>query len=228
LVVPEEHRLFRIVRAVCLANEASLTRRLGDGMTWEWSGDPTDVALLALGIKAGVDRVALIENHAPVESIPFEPERRYAASYHRMDGGGLVCVKGAPERVLDMCDRELATGDRGPVPLDREAAAAAVEDLMRQGYRVLAVADAETPLPLTSGTLPPEPSRLVFLGVVAMTDPPRDRVEASLARCREAGIRVVMVTGDHATTGGRTGHPHRQAPGRGGLPEHRRLRGRHR
>jgi len=201
--VPAEHpRLFRLLRAACLANEASLSLRAEGG--WEWSGDPTDVALLSLGIKAGCEPVVLQQDHAFLAALPFEPERRYAASFHRSrDGGVLVCVKGAPERVIDMCSAELDEGrDGGTRPLDLAAAASAVEALMREGYRVLALADDPGAEPLAPGAPPPEPRGLAFLGLVAMTDPPRGGVSEALASCRAAGIHVVMVTGDHATTAG--------------------------
>jgi magnesium-transporting ATPase (P-type) len=199
-VVAGEHpRLFHLLRAACLANEASLVRVEGS-RDWEWSGDPTDVALLSLAIKAASDPSIVLQAHPACASIPFEPERRYAASYHERDGGGLVCVKGAPERVLEMCDAELDEETGARRPLDLGAARAAVEELMHAGYRVLAVAEAETEEPLRETSAPPEPSGLALLGLVAMTDPPRHGVEEAIARCRTAGIHVVMVTGDHATT----------------------------
>jgi len=198
VVLPEEQGLFRLARAACLANEASLSRRADDTPRWEWSGDPTDVALLAFGIKAGVDPVTIVESHEPITSIPFESEHRFMATFHHLREGGLTCVKGAPERVIEMCDRQLVDGGVGP--LDREAALAAVEQAMRDGYRVLAVADDETAEPLDAGAAAPAPQGLVFLGLLAMTDPPRDGVAEALGRCARAGIRVVMVTGDHATT----------------------------
>jgi magnesium-transporting ATPase (P-type) len=195
----EQRPLSRLLRAVCLANEASLSQR--EGMArWEWSGDPTDVALLSLGLKAGCDPIALRETHETVASIPFEPERRYAASFHRDGGGTLVCVKGAPERVIDLCVSELEARTGATESLDRRRALQAVEALMREGYRVLAVADDERPEPMEPISTPGEPSGLVFLGLVAMTDPPREGVREALASCRRAGIRVVMITGDHSTT----------------------------
>jgi magnesium-transporting ATPase (P-type) len=200
VIVPEEQRLFRIARAACLANGASLSRRQDGDEGWEWSGDPTDVALLAFGIKAGLDPVALVTNHETVALIPFESEHRFMASFHRFGEGGLICVKGAPERVLDMCDREPALGTEGFVPVDRQAAQAAIEEAMRAGYRVLAIAEAETPDAISPLRTPPEPAGLVFLGLVAMTDPPRENVAGALEICRGAGIRVVMITGDHPTT----------------------------
>ena len=199
-VVAAEHPgLFRLLRAGCLANEGSLSEREDDGDGWEWSGDPTDVALLSLGLKAGCDAVALRQAHPTLATLPFEPERRYAASIHANEVGALECVKGAPERVIEMCTRELADGGVER-PLDRERALREVEDWMRQGYRVLALADAERREKVEEGAPAAEPSDLVFLGLVAMTDPPRPGVPEALDRCRRAGIGVVMVTGDHATT----------------------------
>jgi magnesium-transporting ATPase (P-type) len=202
----EEPRLFRLLRAGALANEGSLllSEHGGEGErgreAWEWSGDPTDVALLGLGIKAGLDADALREVHASRTTIPFEPERRYAASFHARDGRGLVCVKGAPERVLEMCEHTLFEDAGTLAELDRAKELAAAEKLMADGFRVLALADAETPEALAEGAAPTEPSGLVFLGLVAMDDPPREGVGAAMQRCQEAGIHVVMVTGDHATT----------------------------
>ena len=201
IVIAAEHpRMLRLVRAGCLANEASLVRREDHADTWEWSGDPTDVALLALAIKAGCDPGQMAAAHDARASVPFEPERRYAASYHATDGHGLTCVKGAPERVLQMCNLELDERTGDPRALDRVAAQARADDLMREGYRVIAIADAETPEALAEGAAPPEPSDLVLLGLVGMTDPPREGVSDALVCCRAAGIHVVMVTGDHPTT----------------------------
>jgi len=215
----EDPRLFRLLRAGCLTNEASLVQT-EDGadphgrLPWDWSGDPTDVALLALGIKARVDPGELLQVHEPLEAISFEPERRYSASYHRREGGGLVCAKGAPEQLIEMCTHELA--DDGSLrTLDRDAALASADALMARGFRVLGVADAETPEPLAEGAPAPGPADLVFLGLIAMDDPPREGVNESITDCHMAGIHVMMVTGDHATTArsiaGRVGLDNRDA-----------------
>ncbi len=192
----ERPNLYRLLRAGCLANEATLSRRADDPHAWEWSGDPTDVALLALGLKGSCDPIRLREAHDPVAALPFEPERRYAASFHR---DGLVCVKGAPEEVVAMC-RTALDASGAEQPLEAATAAREVERLMRQGYRVLALADREGAEPPAPGHAPPDPRDLVLLGLVAMTDPPREGVPEAVDTCRRAGIHVVMVTGDHATT----------------------------
>ncbi len=196
----EEPGLLRLLRAALLANEATLVQRDDAPQGWDWSGDPTDVALLALGIKAGADAVSFREEHRSRGAIPFEPERRYAASFHELDTKGLCCVKGAPERVIEMCAHAV-DADGSLQPLDVAAELAAAESLMAEGFRVLALADGEQASPLPEGQSPSEPEGLVFLGLVAMDDPPREGVPGAVERCHRAGIHVVMVTGDHATTG---------------------------
>jgi magnesium-transporting ATPase (P-type) len=191
----------RLLRASVLSNEGTLARR-ADAAEWAWSGDPTDVALLSAAYKAGLDPDALREEANEVAVLPFEPERLYSASFRAGSAEGRVYVKGAPERVLAMCGR-VAEGegdDGGAASIDKDAALAEARQLMVEGYRVLAIAEGPAPEPLASGRAPDEPSDLVFLGFVAMTDPPREGVEQAIARCFRAGIRVVMITGDHAVT----------------------------
>jgi magnesium-transporting ATPase (P-type) len=191
-------RLYRLLRAACLANEGHLEPAPGPG-AWRWSGDPTDVALLALARKAGFDPATCRAALPPGAVLPFESERRLAASFHVTPVGVLVCVKGAPEVVLRLCDTEPRPDGTGSEPLDRGRAEREVAALVGEGYRVLAIADAEdAPRPAPAGE--PVLPRLVFLGLVAMTDPPRPDVPGAVDACRRAGIRVVMVTGDHART----------------------------
>ena len=200
VVLPESPHLFRLLRAGCLANEASLVPRDGSREEWTWSGDPTDVALLSLAIKAGCDPVELQRAYDLRGAIPFEPERRYAATFHAGDHGGLVSAKGAPERIFEMCAGRMDGDSRQVTPFEAPQARAGVERLMELGYRVIALADQEAARALPPGAQPDEPNDLVFLGLVAMTDPPRDGVREAMRQCRQAGIHVVMVTGDHATT----------------------------
>jgi P-type Ca2+ transporter type 2C len=183
-----DEALSTLLRAGALCNEGSL-HRAGDH--WAWHGDPTDVALLALAHKGGL-KVAELESRWPlINQIPFEPERQYAATFHEQDGAPLVCVKGAPERVLDMCRWDDATEH---ARLSAEAAA-----LAEQGFRVLGVAEGEQP-GVDERSQPAEPSGLRFLGFVGMIDPLRDGVKQAIQDCRKAGIKVAMVTGDHPVT----------------------------
>lgn len=152
--VAEHHRLYRLLRAGALANEATLVRR-ADKEEWSWSGDPTDVALLSAACKAGLDLSGIQEASDEVVTLPFESERRYTASF-RVDGTeGWVFVKGAPERVLEMCEAEAQEGGGQGAPLDVDAALLEARELMGRGYRVLAIAEGRLPEPPVHGRPPP-------------------------------------------------------------------------
>lgn len=193
---PEEWALLRrIAEAAALANEGFLGRRNGE---WIRHGDAVDVALLVLAHKAGVIRDELLLRLPEVATIPFESERMYAASLHRAEEGYRICVKGAVERLLPMCSR-MATR-QGEVPLQAEHVAGVAERLAADGFRVIALADGELeladPESLGEGHL----RDLTLLALVGMIDPLRPEAAEAVARCREAGIEVAMITGDHPAT----------------------------
>ncbi len=185
-----DDELAALVRAAVLCNEADLHRRNGD---WIWRGDPTDVALLALGMKLGVQREAVLERYPQVNEIPFESEHQFAATYHKASASALVCVKGAPERIMQMCDWSRDPSQQAKLQATAEAMAAA-------GYRVLALAEGPVPSKLTPNQAPPQPEDLRFLGFVGMIDPLRTGVREAVDQCQQAGIIVAMVTGDHPVT----------------------------
>jgi magnesium-transporting ATPase (P-type) len=189
---PPPPSLRRLLRAAVLCNEAQLREHAG---RWIWRGDPTDVALLALARKGGVARESLLLEEAEVAALPFEPERRFAATFHRAGDSVRVYVKGAPEAVLEMCER----GQDG-TPLDRAALLASVERRAGLGHRLLAVAERTLDGAVAEGEGLPPLEGFRFLGLVGMVDPPRPGVRESLAACRDAGVRVCMVTGDHPAT----------------------------
>jgi Ca2+-transporting ATPase len=186
----DSEQLELLARAAVLCNEADLHRR---DSRWIWRGDPTDLALLSMAHKLGWTRETALQRHPQVNEIPFEPERQYAATYHRDDGGVRVFVKGAPERVLAMCQLE-----EGPSSLADFLARA--EAMAERGYRVLALAEGRVAGEVDSHSTPPEPEGLRFLGFAAMIDPLRPGVREAVAACAEAGITVCMITGDHPVT----------------------------
>ncbi len=182
---PDE-RLGQLATAAALCNEASffMTEKGPQHV-----GDTVDVAFLVLAEKLGLDRESLAGRFPQVGMIPFEPSRRFAASFHR-DGDGLIaCVKGAPEKVLTMCGG-----------IDEDAVAKEGDRLAKEGYRVLAIAMG----PVSNATLNDKDGNgllgLTFLGHIGLMDPLRPEVRGAVARCREAGVEVVMVTGDHPDT----------------------------
>lgn len=191
----EESLLERLCRAAVLPNEAFLGRR---GQAWVHHGDAVDVALLVLARKAGIGKEETVNAFPEQALIPFESERLFAASFNRVDGRPHVFVKGALERLLPMCERMATVA--GDVPLDRGRLLAQAQALASEGFRILALADG--PLPIAADEMFTEAhlKGLTLIGLVGMIDPLRTEAEAALARCREAGIEVAMVTGDHPAT----------------------------
>lgn len=178
------------VRAGVLCNEADLHHRDG---AWVWRGDAVDVAALSLGVKLGLHREQLLEAYPQLGHIPFESEHQFSASFHRHGDRTEVLVKGAPERVLDMCGQQRSGPDRAR--LDQVTAGMAA-----RGLRVLAVASGQLAEPLHPENTPPQPKDLTLLGFLGMIDPLRAGVREAVEECHQAGVLVSMVTGDHRIT----------------------------
>jgi Ca2+-transporting ATPase len=177
-----------------LTNEAELYRQ--DGSV-ETQGDPTEAALLVSALQSGFEPERLRGEYTAIEELPFEPERQYSASVRRKGDEHLLFAKGAPERLLSMSSR-WATAD-GIRTLDREVVLRAAAEMASRGLRVLGMAYCRLSGPPRGGVVPP-PEELVFLGLQGMMDPPRAGVLEAIRGCQEAGIRVIMITGDHAAT----------------------------
>lgn len=183
--VPAPGMLRPLLEIGAACNEGDLVQA---GDRWLGRGDPTDVAFLALARKGGVSPEELRMRWPAVGEIPFEPERRYAATVHRRDGACWVAVKGAPEQVVAMC--RPAAGDPTRI----------AEDMASRGLRVIALAAGTQRRVPEPGQAPAEPAGLEFAGLVGLIDPLRPGARAAIERCTGAGIRVVMVTGDHPVT----------------------------
>jgi magnesium-transporting ATPase (P-type) len=195
--VGDDPNLRELAWAAALTAEAEF-RDAAEGGGRTLSGDPTDGAVVVLAEKLGLDRAAL-GARPRLDRLPFESDARYAASLHGAGAGQVLYVKGAPERLLDLCDRQ-RRADGGSEALDRSYWEAEAADLAGAAYRVLAVAAKRPERPLERLTRADAEHGLELLGLVALIDPPREEVAASVARCRRAGIRIVMITGDHALT----------------------------
>jgi Ca2+-transporting ATPase len=194
--------LLELLRVGVFCNNADLGR-IPDGV--EASGDPTEVALLVLGAKAGITRRALVEDGwTELLEVPFDPGTKRMATLHGRPGANaprpvVAAVKGAPEALIEQCS-SVRRMDGERVPLD-----AAHRDRWRERARQMAGAGQRV-LALACGTLATERAEMFafedldLLGLVGMIDPPRADVPAMIEACRKAGIRVVMVTGDHPGT----------------------------
>jgi len=185
-----------LLEAGARASDAHLVHELGDD-AWTIKGDPTEGALVVAAAKAGLRKAELDAALPRVDEIPFSSESKRMTTLHAGDGGCVAFTKGAPEVVLPGCVAELTPA--GPVPLDgpaRERVMAAARRMAGDALRVLAVA---TRCDATRGNAE---QGMTLLGLVGMSDPPRPEARAAIETCGQAGIRVVMITGDHPLTAG--------------------------
>jgi len=188
--------LQELAHAALLCNDAQLHE---NDNGWELSGDPTEGALLTLALKAGLDQHQTREALPRTDVIPFESEHRFMATLnHDHDGRGFIYLKGAPERVLALCTSQ--RGADGDSPLDADFWHATMGEVAAQGMRLLALAVRRGDTETTLNFADIEDGGFTLLAVLGLADPPRDEAIRSVADCRAAGIRVKMITGDHATT----------------------------
>ena len=167
----------------------------GDEGIWELKGDPTEGAIIVAAAKAGLSKLDLDERFPRVGEIPFTSESKRMTTLHTLGDAQVAYAKGAPEVILDSCSRQLTS--RGEITLeetDRKAILEAVREMAGEALRVLAVAKK------TDATLEDAERDMTFLGLVGMIDPPRAEAQSAVARCKRAGIRVIMITGDHPLT----------------------------
>ncbi|HEX5394578.1 MAG TPA: HAD-IC family P-type ATPase [Rhodocyclaceae bacterium] len=189
------HQLNRLARIVALANEATLAQREEE---WVGLGDSMDLALLALAHKAGFTQAECLAEAPQLAIIPYESERRFAASLNRFENGDWAFVKGAVETLLPMCGK--MTTAVGDVPLAAEEILAEARRLASDGYRVLAAACGPLRLAKDEIFSAEHLHDLSFTGLLALSDPPRAEAILAVDACRRAGITVGMVTGDHPLT----------------------------
>ncbi len=188
--------LLELLRAGLLCNDAELRQIDGD---WRSDGDPMEAALVALAMKAGLDPTLLRKQLPRSDEIPFDALHRFMATlHHSHDGQAFVLIKGAPERILEMCASERSAS--GDVPLDGDRWQRAAMELAARGERVLGFAVKPVDGDKHDLTFADVDADAIFIGFVGFLDPPREEAIAAIADCRTAGIRVVMITGDHATT----------------------------
>lgn len=197
----------RLVTSAALCNNAALYIPQNGGKP-DVSGDPTEIAYLALAAKAGTDLKKLSADYPRLDEVPFEPQLQIMAVRNvSPDGKRIVFVKGAPEKVLAMCAGYIAAdGSVKPAGrAERDKVFADCDNLAREALRVLAFAyfqettgdGAARQAPLDIDELD---GKLIYAGVIGNIDPPREEAKAAIEMCRKAGIRTIMVTGDHLKT----------------------------
>lgn len=183
--------LYETLQAGYLCNNAALVHS-SDDKSVELNGDPTEGALLIAALKGGIS-----SNRERLDEIPFEPDLQYMATLNSGSGRNVIYLKGSPERVLAMCDYQLVNGKI--VDMNLQEVNSVADSMAADALRVLGMAYKQVPAEQT--TLSAEDlSEMVFLGLQGMIDPPREEAIDSISQCMGAGIRVIMITGDHART----------------------------
>ena len=184
------------VRAAVLCNDATLEQ---DNAECKVHGDPMEGALLIAGIKAGLDIEAEVKRNPRTDLIPFESEHRYMATLHHTHAGvASIYLKGAPERVLEMCHQQRTLD--GDQDIDRDYWLAQIEIMAKRGQRVLAIAIKSVATDHRQLSFNDVESGLTMLGLFGLIDPPRAEAIEAVKTCAQAGIRVKMITGDHGAT----------------------------
>jgi magnesium-transporting ATPase (P-type) len=181
--------LLMLFRIGLLCNESDIF--IEDGQ-YKVNGDPTEAALIVSAMKSGLNPAEEREHYPQLFIIPFESERGYMATLHRLGDRHLIFVKGAPEKLLDIC-QECRFSEWENVP-------GVADHFAKEGLRVLGLAHKEVPVHQTEITMADLQTGLIFAGLQGMIDPPRPEAIDAVAGCKQAGIRVVMITGDHAIT----------------------------
>lgn len=186
--------LHTMLRIGLLCNESRMVQEEGQ---FRIDGDPTEGALIVSAMKAGLDPEEERKAYPQVGMIPFESDRGFMATLHKHNGGGVIFLKGAPEKVLDMC-KDLPSGE----VLDRTRVEETAGRFAEDGLRVLAMAYKEVGESTVAGKFSHDHlgNDLVFAGLQGMIDPPRPEAIEAIDGCKQAGIRVAMITGDHAVT----------------------------
>jgi Ca2+-transporting ATPase len=180
-----------VLRAGMLCNEADIYQEDG---SYKVEGDPTEGALIVAAIKGGLNPDEEESRFPQLGLMPFDSERRFMATLHKSENENLLYVKGAPEKVLGFCagHEDDMAGTEEILNITRQFAA--------EGLRVLAMARKNVPSDITDIMHVHVESDLQFVGLQGMYDPPRPEVEEAVRQCRNAGVRTLMITGDHAET----------------------------
>jgi Ca2+-transporting ATPase len=192
----DKKHLLQVLRIGLLCNESNVYEEEGH---YKVDGDPTEGALIVSAVKAGLSIEEEKKHYPQIAIIPFESERGYMATLNKHGNKKLIILKGAPEKVLNMCSKDMQGGQ-----LNKKRILHIASDFTKEGLRVLAFAYKEAPHNMDELTCKDvecsDMGELIFAGLQGMIDPPRPEAIEAIEGCKRAGIRVVMITGDHAIT----------------------------
>jgi P-type Ca2+ transporter type 2C len=189
----EEHKiLFRLLQTIWTCNDAEISK--GETGEWRLVGEPTEGALKTLGYKGGFANI----KYDRIDAVPFESEHKYMATLNQVEKEKIIFIKGAPERLMEMCDKQMT--DNGEQKIDRKYWVDKMEQIAGQGMRIIGAAYKKPREDINEIEHKDIGKDNIFLGLIGIIDPPREEAVAAIQECKEAGIQVKMITGDHAIT----------------------------
>jgi Ca2+-transporting ATPase len=194
VTIEPSSNLLLLLKAGALASDAHITCRESDGF-WHVKGDPTEGALIVAAAKAGLGKSELDSEFPRIAEIPFTSESKRMTTLHETPSGVVAYSKGAPEAILKTCAAQLT--ESGYQSLDEQGKRDLLDvaqEMADQALRVLAVAAK------ANATLETAERDMTFLGFLGISDPPRQEAKSAIKKCEEAGVKVVMITGDHWST----------------------------
>ncbi len=197
--ITPDAQLNKLLKISCLCNDSALEK---DDQTKKWTvkGDPTEGSLIVAAAKADISKQELDQQEPRIAEIPFSSERKRMTTIHQVGNAKMAYMKGAPEIVLEKCSQILLNGTVQKLTSEQRVDLQKVTEAMAlQALRNLGFAYKELPLNKAVFDETIEEG-FVFVGIMGMIDPPRGEVKDAIAICRKAGIRVVMITGDHKLT----------------------------
>lgn len=196
IMLAEHPTLCDIGCAAMLNNDATLTLKKG---VWELNGDPTEGALMAFARKAGHEEESMQDAWPRADVIPFSAQSRYMATLHHGADESVIYIKGAPEQILAMCAHQQRE-DGNDESLDKNYWQSCVNELARQGKRVLAIANRHVTQSQKDLRHEDVQEGLTLLGLFGIMDTAREEAKDAIAACLNAGVTVKMITGDHVLT----------------------------
>ncbi len=198
---PFEEDLMRLLEAAMCCNNARVNPPSQGHPNWTSLGDQTEAALKVAAMKYGINEDNTSLFLPRIHEIPFDARRKRMTTIHREIDREVAFIKGAPREILQLCSNILINGKSGPMSDDfRAKVISANDEYSRRALRVLGIARRDLPARMPVYTAKDVEQNLTFLGLMAMMDPPRPEVEQSIKTCKEAGIRIVMITGDYGLT----------------------------
>lgn len=207
-IAPKQHNISELLTAAGLCCNARVLPQNGESSGFTILGDPTEAAIIVLAEKYGLNLDNIRKETPRLRELPFDSGRKRMSTVHQGEGKVRVAyIKGAPREVLSLCTQQKRNGEINPMSeQDRLNIMNINDEYARNGLRVLAVAiryiSAEDNMPLSLSSYTPElvEQNLIFLGLIAMMDPPRKEVSEAVEKCQNAGIRIIMITGDYGLT----------------------------